>query len=593
MKKKETEKISIFILTGFMCMWLILALMTVPKLYGPIILPDEFGYWAQAANLAGMDWQEAMTQHSWYSFGYGLLMLPLLELVPHPIVRYRCMVGFHFLLLGAATLLLYRILTRLGKGKEKKLAAWISGMALTYVAYISYAQTTMTEVLLVFLYILLAYFLYRWLMQPDIRKSIPVLFTGGYMYMVHMRTVGILLTTAVCMIAVLLCGKEPGKRKRKAAIVISVVILGVILALFITEAVKGYLVSGAASEEYRRLTQTNDYGGQWSKLGYLFTLKGIYRFFTGLAGKIFYMGCASFGLYYWGMAFLLKKGKKLIKSLIRKESVPNEAWLYCFILLSHTAAVLISNIFGLMSNRLDAVLYGRYHENTLPFILAFGMVEIISAPKVKKRLLWFMGLTNISFFLVYSLLGNGTIVYLNRHSILGILYAVVLADNYDAKLLLYAGLGGALGMAVMLALARLAEGRKKQVFFWGIALLQLLPALVAWKYYLQPAHAGQKADVEMLSELQKKAEIQVEAEVLYSYSEKDNAYCLVQYMLQDISLHIVSREELRETDKKTFVVLQRGDELAEEMPAQYTEVLESPHYVVFCNWEERDNVCYP
>ena len=95
----KEEKIPYAILTGFLCLWAILAVNAVHKACGPLILPDEFGYWAQAANMAGMNWREAVSKYSWYSFGYGFLMLPIMKLVPNPIAAYRVLTGINFLLL--------------------------------------------------------------------------------------------------------------------------------------------------------------------------------------------------------------------------------------------------------------------------------------------------------------------------------------------------------------------------------------------------------------------------------------------------------------------------------------------------------------
>ena len=67
-----------------MGVWFLAALAVLPGLNAPVILPDEFGYWAQAAAMTGRDWSGTVSQFSWYSFGYGLLMFPFMAVIQDP-----------------------------------------------------------------------------------------------------------------------------------------------------------------------------------------------------------------------------------------------------------------------------------------------------------------------------------------------------------------------------------------------------------------------------------------------------------------------------------------------------------------------------
>ena len=299
----KEEKIPYAILAGFLCLWAILAVNAVCEACGPLILPDEFGYWAQAANMVGMDWREVVSKYSWYSFGYGFLMLPIMKLVPNPIAAYRVLTGINFLFLGISPLLVFQTLSCICGKQDRKKLAMISGAAMLYVSYLTYAHTTMTESLLTFLYVLLAYELCRWFTRKSAGNFVLVLFTAGYMYTVHMRTIGILLTAAVFLcLPVLLEGQRQAGKK---VLWIAVVGFVVVLVLFLQNVGKTGLINSVGSESYKAMTRGNDYAGQWSKIRFLFSIKGIGYFFAGFFGKIFYLGCATFGLYYWGMAYLL------------------------------------------------------------------------------------------------------------------------------------------------------------------------------------------------------------------------------------------------------------------------------------------------
>ena len=588
--KIKEERIPYVILAGFLCLWAILAVNAVREACGPLILPDEFGYWAHAANMAGMDWREAVSKYSWYSFGYGFLMLPIMKLVPNPIAAYRVLTGINFLLLGISPLLVFQTLSRICEEQDKKKLAMISGAAMLYVSYLTYAHTTMTESLLTFLYVLLAYGLCRWFTCKSVGNLVLVLFTVGYMYTVHMRTIGILLATAVLLcLPVLLEGQGQAGKK---VLWIAAVGFVIILVLFLQNVGKTGLINSVGSESYKAMTRGNDYAGQWGKIRFLFSIKGIGYFFAGLFGKIFYLGCATFGLYYWGMAYLLKKAKELFICLRRKEAHKKENWLYLWFLLSHVAALLITAVYVMRTNRLDGILYGRYHENTLPFMIAFGTVALLAQPKVKKRILWLIGLSSAGFFSVYILLGTGQVVYANRHSITGIMYALELADFYDGKTILYAYFGAVLGGMLFLGLSAL-KGVGQRWLLAGTMGFQLVIAAFSVNSLIYPASKIQKADMEGIWQAKQLADEKNVEEFCYLYRMPTKDICKVQYTLWDTRLHLVSEEELldilpdsvleklEETEKEVFVIVPVGDELAERLSLYYTEVIRTPHYEIY------------
>lgn len=586
----KEEKIPYAILAGFLCLWAMLAVNAVREACGPLILPDEFGYWAQAANMAGMDWREVVSKYSWYSFGYGFLMLPIMKLVPNPIAAYRVLTGINFLLLGISPLFVYQTLSRICGEQDKKKLAMISGAAMLYVSYLTYAHTTMAESLLTFLYVLLAYGLCRWFIRKSVGNLVLVLFTAGYMYTVHMRTIGILLAAAVVLcLPVVLEGQRPARKK---VLWIAAVGLVIVLILFLQNVGKTGLINSVGSESYKAGTRGNDYAGQWSKIRFLFSIKGIGYFFAGLFGKIFYLGCATFGLYYWGMAYLLKKAKEWFISLRRKEAYKKDNWLYLWFLLSHVAALLITAVYVMRTNRLDGILYGRYHENTLPFMIAFGIVALLAQPKVKKRILWLIGLSSAGFFFIYMLLGTGQIVYTNRHSITGILYALALADFYDGKTILYAYFGAVLGGMLLLGLSVL-KGARQRWLLVGIIGLQLAIAAFSVNFLIRPANENQREDMEGIRQAKQLADKRNVEEFCYLYRGATKDICTVQYTLWDTSLHLVSEEELgdilfcpvseefTEKEMEVFVVVPAGDELAARLSLYYTEVIRTPHYEIY------------
>lgn len=582
--KSKPGKTPYLILGSFLCIWFCISLIVLPKIYGPATMVKmEFGYWAHAADIAGMDWKEAVSLNTWYSFGYGLLMFPFMKIISNPITLYRCMVGVNFILLGICTLIVYKLLTQIFDDIKAGMAAFISGASIFYVSYITYAQTTIPEVLLTFLYVIMAFGLYRWFIHLDVWSGILVILAAGYMYTVHMRTIGIFLVTIVCMAASAFFRKENKNTRKIVLIIVSVLTLAAILMLLIG-IVKESAINSVESEQYSNMVSYNDYSGQWGKLRYLCSVEGLYQFLTGFAGKIFYLGCASFGLYYWGMAFLIKKAKEFLICLIKKKTCSWKDWFFLWCLLSHVAAVSISTIYWLGGSRLDGILYGRYHENTLPLITAFGIAQLLTRPELKKRLIWLIVLPNVLLFLIYSLIDTGSITSVNRDSVMGILYAIDIADEYAKKMVLYAYIAGGIGSILIIGIVWLTDGgRRWRGLLSGICLLQLVLVLYTEKNYIFAENTRQKEDFELLWQVKQMIDARGESEALYLYNDYEMTAYLAQYMLNDISLNLVSLEEMRNTDRTYFVITQNGDEMAGELPLYYTEILESPLFRIYYN----------
>lgn len=581
---KEKEGSIIFAVFGVI--WIAIAGFTIPHVYGPILVPDEFGYWAHAAGYAGYDWHAVTSNFSWYSFGYGLLIYPFFLLIHNPVWLYRTMVGINFLLVWTASVLLYRVLSDIFPQTERKRIALISGVSMLYVAYITYAQMTLCEIVLVFLYVLLAYEMNRWCRKQSIGNSLLVLCIAGYMYAVHMRTVGILLATAVCMLLFLFFSKPD---KRKAAVI--GIVLVVLCCIFIgVAAVKSEWITQSHSEVYQELAKTNSYAGQIGKLRYLVTWSGIYHFFASLAGKVFYMGCSTFGIYFWGIAYLIRQLIRIIQKIQKKEETDDRDKILIWLLLSHLGSLAIAVVAGTSAGgRLDSVLYGRYFENSVPVILALGIYDVLSATNCLRRVKVYIGVQSLLFLILFFVVQDGDYTALNAHSITGIIYAVLGADRYDNYILLYAYLGGVAGNMLILLLCRIFAGEKKSyAVCTAVCILQLALAFFSTGYMALAYSDTKKEDSRMLMEA---AELLEEKEGIFLMDKTEFRVCFAQYMLRE-PLQIMTSKEYMENSgetaiqKNSFIVVVRYSDMEATLKEQYTEMLQSPSYSVFFNLEQ-------
>ncbi len=83
-KLKKNKAVVYLILLILLCFCL--CQYGLQRIFGFSLFPDEFGYWAPAAKMLGWDWSETTSLGSYYSFGYSLILAPILYFVKDSIM---------------------------------------------------------------------------------------------------------------------------------------------------------------------------------------------------------------------------------------------------------------------------------------------------------------------------------------------------------------------------------------------------------------------------------------------------------------------------------------------------------------------------
>lgn len=341
----------------------------IQKIYGFTLYPDEFGYWASAANAVGYDWSEAASMGSYYSYGYSLILIPILKLFSGGVRAYRAALTVNMVLMCAGVILLWKISLKVFPQMEKTKREFACGVGVLYPAWIFYMQTTMSEALLNFLFITIAYLFLCFIEKPRTATAIFLAVALIYLYSVHMRTVAVVIAG---MIACILWGfTESGKKKQ-------VFLLGIVLAAagFLSLQLKERTIFEVYTYAEQNSLAVNDYASQWEKLADLLTLQGSTRLIESIIGKLFYLGVSSFGIFYWGIGWCACKSVFLISAFKKRQRVLPEHWLAFFLLLAAVGEVLISSIYMYRAGSIDCLIYGRYTELLVPIMLLLGIVAM-------------------------------------------------------------------------------------------------------------------------------------------------------------------------------------------------------------------------
>lgn len=333
----------------------------IQKIYSFTLFPDEFGYWASAAKMAGYDWKDIVSLGSYYSFGYSFFLFPVLKIAPDSVAAYRIAVGLNMVLMCAALPLAQGIIKNLFPERDEVQQVFIAGIAVLYPSWIFYMQMTMTEALLMFLFMLSFRLFLALVKRPSVPTAVALAIAVVYLYCVHMRTLGVVIA---CMIAVAFWvirrGKVESKEEARKIFKVAVVFFFTLMAaLILAFVLKKYTIAEVFSQAGEGTLSTNNYGGLWRKLKGILNLQGLFHFVMGIAGKIFYLGLASFGFFYWAVIWCIRRIKDFEAAL--------------FLMLSVISEVLICSVYVAKESSIDSLIYGRYDEFLVPVLIVIGI----------------------------------------------------------------------------------------------------------------------------------------------------------------------------------------------------------------------------
>lgn len=103
-------------------------------------------------------------------------------------MAYRVAVAVNMLLMCSGIFLILGIIKRLFPEIERKMQVFIGGIAVFYPVWIFNMQMTMTEALLMFLFVLITYLFVCFMQKPNIVTAFFLTASLAYSYCVHMRT---------------------------------------------------------------------------------------------------------------------------------------------------------------------------------------------------------------------------------------------------------------------------------------------------------------------------------------------------------------------------------------------------------------------
>lgn len=561
-----------------------LFLYGVQNLYGMSVYPDEFGYWASAAQAAGYDWSEVASLGSYYSYGYSLLLFPVLKLCRNGIMAYRAAVFLNVLLQGISLWLIWGVLCRMFPERDSNETALAAGVSVLYPVWSFYAQMTLAEALLFFLYLLLCYLLLLFLEKGKTIWAVMSAIVSVYTYCVHMRTLGLPLS-CIAFFAVVFW-KISGQRKN-AVLAICIIFTGIAAA----EVIKQNVIDTVYAVADRQYLAVNDYGGKGQMLLSVVSGENFLDFVKSVIGKLYYLLLTSFGLAYFAFKYLTGQMRSLIRSFRKKEAPAPRNLFAFFVLLASLCQIGVSAVFTCHPGRLDSFVYGRYNDYLLPLLIGSGMLELWQSKKKVRDYIVILAVTSLSFVIIYHAMLKSGLESMHGIFAAGISY-FTRAEGFQvgrdfAKAFL---LGLVLIMIVTLCIFMTAK-KGKSTFLALIILLEAGLAILLGEKYTYPYNDVDHADIRMADYINENAD---ENTLLMYVNEGGIEYIdLLQFHIMDKSIHVVTgweeenasiednaRHLMEKIAKEGYGIVKSDSRYREILEHSYNKVLESGNFVL-------------
>ena len=504
--------------------------------YGFSIFPDEFAYWSYAARFAGYDWSDVNALAPYYSYGYSLILIPIFAFCRDAVMAYRIAVSINFLLLFLALIALAGIVRRMVPDKKMPIALF-SVLTVLFPCNLFYTQMTLTEILIFALYIAAGSVLYHYLENNRLSTLILLMLILIYLYTVHMRTVGVLLAA---MIVVTMHILFRGNRRWHILAALGVTLLLFAAADFLKQMAFVYVYAGINQE----LAAFNDYGGQMEKVRYILSLEGFYDLLISLAGKVLYLGLATWGLFYWGVYGLVRQALALLRNIKKRVSAEPQQFFAVFVLLTVAAQIVIATIYLLTLGEIGDYTYGRYSEMVIPFVMVWGFVVLW---RERARFVWIatgglallQGLT--TFLVVRQIIATGADNF-QGYFLVGISYLYNEADFQVDSFYAAAYLFCELLTVMVTAMALFCRSHKKrQYLLAAFAVVELVLAMRADIIYLEPFKKAAFRDSRMVDKMQV---LQEEGRRIIYMDQVSPPYVgILQFMGRDLDIQVMERRE--------------------------------------------------
>lgn len=552
----------------------------IQKICGFTMYPDEFGYWASAAKAVGYDWTEVASLGSYYSFGYSLLLTPLLILFRGGVKVYRAAVALNMILMCFSVLLLWNSIKKLFPETDAVLRALVSGAAVFYPAWIFYMQMTLAEALITFLFVSVFALFISFIQKPGLINGMALAWLLVYTYCVHMRTIGVAIA---CFLTLTLWGlTNPALRKYVTVMLGIMVIAG--LAVIVIK--KSVILSVFSMADQERL-EINGFSSQIWKIREILSAEGVIIFLKEIIAKIFYMGIAGFGIFYWILGWCVRKalGLRHRRSTGNTKACALQQWAALFLLLTIAGEVLICSIYMHGSAQIDCLIYGRYNEFLMPIVIAVGIPVMLNDKKILKKIPALVTATGIMVFLILSVIEAEEMEGIRGYFVVG-LSCLIKEESFEPLTFFRnAWILGAVLMTLTAGIIWLIRKKKEMVWLMGILIaVEIIMGIHASAHYTYKVNRIGFENLRIAEKILEEAS--KETKVVYLNEGTPEFIDFQQMQMPELPIHVIEGDvEAQKGDLGNFLIADCNTAQGEVLGRFYDRYIKTSTFVLYYNSE--------
>ncbi len=552
----------------------------------PNILMDEYGYWSVGAYFAGKDWSALNAITSYYAYGYGLLLSLFIRIAPSPEFCYQMALCFNGMLVVGSFLVGYATTCRLFKRADRRYMAAVHMIISLYPSFLFNAQIAWSETLLVFLFWVVVYLILRIVERPQIHFSLAVVFVAVYMYTVHQRSLGILLSVLFLLTYLAL-------RKRLPFWQFLTVGIFFVLLYILQSEIKEIVQNEVWPATDASRLAVNDFSGQTGKLQALFTAEGFGNLLYNVLGRLLYFGISSALILYVSLGRLTTSMVRHIKALfVREQEAEFERnILSIFLLMSFLSTLMIASIYMLYPERVDQLFYGRYIEGTIAPILAVELCSLISGEyrhKKKYLAVYLFGMVVVAVALFLRLnTGQLSDFFISCSNAMARFF-------FDDNTNLYFFLFSAIAVSVLVGgvvLVGINDNKKRSMA--GAGLILILYWFLLGNYSVEKEmdmYVGRKAAAINIADTMKEEGV----EEIYYYNDSiegsEQLVAMIQFLLPDKTIRFLSKEEIPEgIGSKARVLVATGSVYLNDFMEEQYKIVYGNQYLQILKYGNTEN----
>lgn len=543
-KKISYEKLFIFFTVSAV---FLLCIQNLGKLNLPYIADDEYGYWSSGAFFAGYDWSN-VTQHvGYYSYGYGIILAPIIKMFSDPKLIYKIAIAFNALFVALSFILIYSTGKKLFTGMNKKIIYAVSLLLVLYPSNLFQSNIAWAETTIMFCFWLANFF-----MVKAIQNRSPLYYVLWeiiviYMYAVHNRTLPVLIMF-FCTIIMLFKGKQINKKQLGIYVII-------LFAGFIgCSIIKQYLIKHLWLDS--KVIAGNTYSGIIKKMFNLTEgLESWKSLFENFAGRVFYLGISTYMLIFISTYSIIINWKR--QYLNGKWSTFHYVSIFCFFSLLLETCLSSLMMLNPTSGSINNIIYGRYAEPLVGVSILVGICPWINDIKISKKNFIFYSIISMTEILL-GLITHFSIIKrnLNFMGAMNNIGIILFYSNGSIKI------GKALIVSIIIGILLVpffkgkAEKFKKIFAFTIIAILSVVSAVVGSKSIITYHEEHQfMYDVAEIINEQESADIYYLMDGFYSNRKKN----ILQYILKDKQIKCITHPKKINVPENHFVVTTVGN----------------------------------